>query len=265
MKYKKVRQPLKISKVSAMHFGKLVGRALLFLGVLALYIIYHVNGNELPFLEIKLNYIVLVVIWGIYALETFLRFFPSKFESRGCQKQFAHQYKPVSNEKMVVEKPASWRTVLVIVSWVILNSVFGVLYYTHVIDEGILILISILYSVCDMICILFFCPFQVWMLKNKCCTTCRIYNWDFIMMFTPLVFIFNPFTLSLFALGATLLIVWEILYAKHPERFLESTNSSLQCPNCNEKLCAHKKNLQKFLQKMQQEIRAKQKLESKKK
>jgi hypothetical protein len=29
----------------------------------------------------------------------------------------------------------------------------------------------------------------------------------------------------------------------HPERFSENTNDYLQCRNCSEKLCAHKKQL----------------------
>ena len=59
-----------------------------------------------------------------------------------------------------------------------------------IIDEGVLWLVCLFYGVCDMICILFFCPFQSWFLKNKCCCTCRIYNWDYAMMFTPLFFIY---------------------------------------------------------------------------
>ena len=65
----------------------------------------------------------------------------------------------------------------------------GTLYFLNVIDLGIVVIISLAFSVCDLICILFFCPFQTWMMHNRCCTTCRIYNWDFAMMFTPLIFI----------------------------------------------------------------------------
>jgi hypothetical protein len=63
-----------------------------------------------------------------------------------------------------------------------------------ILDDGIMILLCSAYSICDIICILFFCPFQTWFMKNKCCSTCRIYNWDYAMMFTPLFFVLE-FTL----------------------------------------------------------------------
>jgi hypothetical protein len=113
-------------------------------------------------------------------------------------------------------------------------------------DDGIMILISCAYSVCDMICILFFCPFQTWFMKNRCCCTCRIYNWDFAMMFTPLIFINTLFAKSLVCLSLALLIRWEYQVHRHPEYFSEKTNRSLSCAECPEKLCHHKKQLKSF-------------------
>ncbi|MCC8357928.1 MAG: hypothetical protein LJU34_08915, partial [Oscillospiraceae bacterium] len=112
------------------------------------------------------------------------------------------------------------------------------------------------YSVCDMICILFFCPFQTWFMKNKCCGSCRIYNWDYAMMFTPLMFIKSVYTWTLCAMALALLIRWELTFYRHPERFYEATNQSLKCANCHEKLCQHKKQLRRFLRR-QQELAAK--------
>jgi hypothetical protein len=111
-------------------------------------------------------------------------------------------------------------------------------------DEGIMLLLSSAYSVCDMVCILFFCPFQTWFLKNKCCATCRIYNWDYAMMFTPLFFVAKPYTWGLLGLSVALLVRWEVTFYRHPERFCETTNEYLRCANCSEKLCSHKKQLQ---------------------
>ena len=143
----------------------------------------------------------------------------------------------------------------VILSWVALNGAMGALYLLKVIDWGILLLLSLAYGICDMVCILFFCPFQTWFMKNKCCGTCRIYNWDYAMMFTPLVFVPAGYTWSLFGLGLALLIEWEIIYARHPERFDEVSNGTLRCENCTEKLCHHKKQLQRFLKKYRHLIR----------
>ena len=228
-----------------MHFAKLILRSVLFLGALLLYILTQIkkaNGifggyEKLPWL--------LGLIWLIYAVEMALRFFPSKFESPGCEKQFAKNYKPTGEQ---IPKLQSWkRTVAVVSAWLLLNSVIGILYYTHIIDSGILVLISLAYGVCDMICILFFCPFQTWFMKNRCCTDCRIYNWDFAMMFTPFIFIPSLYTWSLLALSLILLLRWEITLRVHPERFSTHTNACISCQNCTEKLCRHKKQLQQFI------------------
>ena len=134
-------------------------------------------------------------------------------------------------------------------SWIALNAIIGMLYYMGIFDKGILLLIALAYSVCDVICILFFCPFQTWIMKNKCCGSCRIYNWDYAMMFTPFIFIPHPFTWSLLGIALIILFKWEITYRTHPERFVESCNDSISCKNCTEKLCQHKRQLRRFLKK----------------
>ena len=90
------------------------------------------------------------------------------------------------------------------------------------------------------------CPytFQTWFMKNKCCGTCRIYNWDYAMMFTPFFFLRNAYAWSLLAMSIVLLVRWEITFYKYPERFAENTNEYLRCRNCPEKLCTHKTQLQ---------------------
>jgi len=198
-------------------------------------------------LEHPRRYWMLGLIWLVYVVEMALRFFPSKLESMGCQKQFERNYKPTGEDKPDVQ---SWkRTFAVVLAWIALNGIIGALYYTNLFDEGILILISLTYGVCDMICILFFCPFQTWFMKNRCCTVCRIYNWDFAMMFTPLLFIPNGYTWSLLGISLLLLLRWEIAYRLHPERFSDRTNACLSCTECKEKLCHHKTQLRSFWKK----------------
>ena len=71
------------------------------------------------------------------------------------------------------------------------------------------------------------------------------------MMFTPMMFLifspFMPFALSLVAISIALFVVWEINVVRHPERFSDKTNKSIQCRYCNEKLCYHKKQLKGFI------------------
>lgn len=231
----------KISKISLLHYIKLVLRSLLFLAVLVTYLL---DKTEI----LTYHAILPMIVWGFFVVEMLLRFFPSKLESMGCQKQFARNYEPIGKD--IAPTNQSWRrTALVTAVWLALNGVIGALYYAGLFDRGVLILIAIAYSVCDIICILFFCPFQTWFMKNRCCATCRIYNWDFAMMFTPLVFIPSLYTYSLLGCALILLLRWEIAYRSHPERFSTATNKCLDCSRCEEKLCSHKKQLKGFLKK----------------
>ena len=231
----------KLSKISALHYFKLFLRSTLFVAVLVYYVL---DRTEV----LTQNLILPMIVWTFFIIGMVLRFFPSRFESMGCQKQFKRNYEPVGEECNPINQ--SWkRTALVATAWLALNAVIGILYFLQVFDRGILILIALGFSVCDIICILFFCPFQTWFMKNRCCTTCRIYNWDFAMMFTPLVFIPSWYTYSLLGCSVVLLLRWEITYRKHPERFSTATNKCLDCSRCEEKLCSHKKQLQGFLKK----------------
>ena len=232
-----------LSHISLLHYYKLFFRSALFFTMLILYIIDRSKSASFSFSEVD-RPVLMWIIWVVFLVEMVLRFFPSKLESMGCQKQFKKNY---LGEDIKI-KPSFPRSVAAVaLFWILLNGVIAALFYTKVIDEGALILISLFYAVCDMICILFFCPFHSWFMKNKCCGSCRIYNWDYAMMFTPLVFINNVYTLSLFICAVFLLIRWEVTAYLHPERFSEETNPALSCANCKEKLCHHKKHLRGFL------------------
>ena len=235
---------LKLSRISVIHYSKLVYRTILLITAIIMYIFYKVKNIDDLLAFLDHTYILLGLIWIIYVVEMIFRFFPSNNESMGCQKQFKKNYIPIENGK--VELLSKRRTLLVAIVWIIFNGIIGLLYYLSVIDEGILILISLTYGVCDMICILFFCPFQTWFMKNRCCTGCRIYNWDFLMMFTPCIFIPHLYTWSLLAISLILFLRWEITVYKYPERFSDKTNQNLLCVNCKEKLCHHKKQLISF-------------------
>lgn len=211
-----------------------------------MYVLSVIKGKTDLFTDISQSKI-LFAVWLIFVVEMIFRSFPSKFESMGCQKQFKRNYKPTDKGNVTVGRKSDKSIVVVAILWILLNGIIGVLYYMGVFDKGILVLISLAFSVCDMICILFFCPFQTWIMKNKCCTSCRIYNWDYAMMFTPMIFITDFFAQSLWIFAVILLLRWEITAHIHPEYFSESENSCLSCTECKEKLCHHKKQLLHFL------------------
>jgi len=236
------RRKIKLSECSVFHYWRLAYRSVLFVAATVIYILGRVRGGGTLWEWAESRWFLLPAIWVIFAVEMVSRMFPSRIESMGCEKQFARNYRPPAEprEPALQEERGAW---LVLVSWVALNGVIGMLYFLGILDQGIMLLICLAYSVCDMVCILFFCPFQTWMLKNRCCTTCRIYNWDYAMMFTPLLFVPGLYTWSLLAMAIVLLLAWEVRYALYPERFSEATNRSLACANCTEKLCHHKKQL----------------------
>ena len=231
----------KISIVSTLHYIRLVYRSVLFVLLLISYIRYRVFSDD-PVLErIEKIPVIIYVTWAVIVIEMVMRFFPSKYESPGCQKQFARNYIKSGNTNISI--PDNNSTILIALIWIVFNGVFGALNMEGILDDGIMVLLCSAYSICDIVCILFFCPFETWFMKNKCCSTCRIYNWDYAMMFTPLFFVKRSYSWSLLALSVALLIRWEITFYLHPERFFENTNDYLQCKNCTEKLCVHKKQL----------------------
>ena len=241
----------KLTPVSAFHYIRLTYRSVIFLTLLVLYISARIQKRAgfsiTELIEGPLRPL-LVVVWIVFVFEMILRFFPSSLESPGCQKQFARNYIKTGSTKIRIQDNNA--TVLVAMIWIFFNALFGAMHMAGLLDDGIMILLSSFYSVCDMICILFFCPFQSWFLKNKCCCACRIYNWDYAMMFTPLFFVRKSWSWSLLALSVVLLARWEITVYRFPERFSEETNEYLHCDHCTEKLCAHKKQLQSLWKKI---------------
>ena len=121
--------------------------------------------------------------------------------------------------------------------WIVLTVVCAALYHRGIIDYAWVMLIVIAFYLCDVICVYFWCPFRVFFMKNRCCTTCRIFNWDHLMMFAPFLFIPGVFTWSLCIMAIIIFLIWEITFFVHPERFWEDTNNALSCKNCTDELC----------------------------
>ncbi len=251
-----------ISKISLLHYVKLVFRSLLLLGITLEYLYRRLVTGQSFYEALDSHPFFLTLVWFVFVVEMLLRLFPSSLESPGSQKQFRRCYRPASpapdlQGRRIQPDTSAGRVLAALAAWVALNGIIAALFFTHVIDEGILVIISLFYSVSDMICILFFCPFQSWIMQNRCCTTCRIYNWDYPMMFTPMLFIRSFYSASLVFLSLILLVRWEWTAFRHPERFSEEHNLSLHCANCPEKLCKHKKQLRTLWkrQRLQEKLR----------
>ena len=166
--------------------------------------------------------------------------------SIGSQKQFGVHY--IDTEIPYCPDTLKYHTkqsglgaIKVLLLWLALTAVIGVLKKASVIDNRLLLVIITVFYVCDLICVLFWCPFKEWIMKNRCCNTCRIFNWDYFMMFLPGIFCKGFFTISLLAMSLITLAIWEIYNMKYPERFWEGSNDAIKCRNCTEYLCGRRK------------------------
>lgn len=182
------------------------------------------------------------LLWAIWVVDMFFQILPVKNKvALGSQKLFASRFRPI-REKINAQALRNYvhtttrSAYKVMVLWGLLAAVIGALYYLHIIDKTWLLLLSVFFYVCDLICVLVWCPFRL-IMKNKCCTTCRIFNWDHMMMFTPMIFMGGFFALSLVAMAVTAWLIWELCVLFYPERFWEMTNLALKCSECTDKLC----------------------------
>lgn len=185
------------------------------------------------------------LIWLVFMGIMLLHLIPNNRLSMAWKKAKETEYRPVENydelellKFIQKQNVAAWKVMLI---WLCFNAVWGALYLFGVLTSSDLLMLTVFYFLCDYICILLFCPFQKVFMKNKCCINCRIYDWGHFMMFTPMLFIKNFYSWSLFFTSLVVLIHWEISYAKHPERFWEGSNKTLQCKNCKERTCQIKR------------------------
>lgn len=128
----------------------------------------------------------------------------------------------------------------VVIFWIVFNFLIGwALAHYHLLGQPAIIVWTLFFFLFDMICVVLWCPLQLFIMRNRCCTTCQIFNWDGIMTVTPLLCILfkTPFAWILVGMAAIVLIRWELAFVRHPERFDDRSNASLRCTNCTDKLC----------------------------
>ena len=182
------------------------------------------------------------LLWIIWMGDMVLQLIPARqVMALGSQKQFGRWYRPAAGwdtaalEAYVRKSDRGARKVLV--SWVAMTIALGVLRSTEVFGPEELFLSAVFFYVCDLICVVVWCPFRSFLMKNRCCTTCRIFNWDHLMMFVPFLFIPGFYGWTLVGLAAAVAVVWEVLWCLHPERFWEGSNQALRCATCTDRLC----------------------------
>lgn len=231
-----------MSKIRKAYMGQLFGRIVIFiLAVVAYvwkpkYLNILIGGNF--FKELS----PLHILWLIWVIDMIHQLIPIKNHiPLGSQKLFRKWFKPIREqnnyqalkEYIITTTKSAYK---VFVLWMLVILTFGALYYLNILSVYHLFLISVAFYVCDLICVLIWCPFRL-IMKNRCCTTCRIFNWDHLMMFTPMLFINSFYSVSLLLLAFAVWAAWELCVMIYPERFWEQTNEALKCSECTDKLC----------------------------
>ena len=224
------------------YMARLVGRILVFLACLWLCFTQPEQFAILEGMNFFKKFSVFHLLWLVWLCDMVLQIVPMKNKvALGSQKLFANRFRPITERVnyqalrnyIITTTKAAYKVFLL---WGALIVALGVLYYTRVIGKTGLFLVSVCFYVCDLICVLIWCPFRL-IMKNKCCTTCRIFNWDHLMMFSPLIFVGGFYSVSLVLMSLAAWLIWELCVMLYPERFCEMTNVALKCSECTDKLC----------------------------
>ena len=182
------------------------------------------------------------LLWLVWVVDTLQQIVPIKSKlPLGSMKLFASRFRPIRDrinyealrDYTIATTKSAYKVFLI---WCAGLAVIGALYYGGILNRAGLFLISALFYVCDLICVLIWCPFRL-LMRTRCCTTCRIFNWDHLMMFTPMIFMGGFYAVSLLTLAFLAWLVWELCIMMYPERFWDKSNAALKCSECTDKLC----------------------------
>ena len=231
-----------MSKTRKSYILRLIGRCIVFVicCILCFYAPQEFEVLEEGNFFTKLS--LLHVLWVIWLMDMALQIIPIKNKlPLGSMKLFANRFRPIRN-KINYEALCSYIAATtkaaykVFVLWCALILGIGILYWTGVIGKTGLFMISVCFYVCDLICVLIWCPFRL-LMRTRCCTTCRIFNWDHLMMFSPMIFMGGFYAVVLVVMALLVWLVWELCIMIYPERFWDKSNAALKCSECTDKLC----------------------------
>ena len=231
-----------MSKMRKRYIFRLVCRCMV---LVLCFVLYGLRREEFDVLEgwrFFKEFSLLHLLWLVWAADTLLQIVPIKNKlPLGSMKLFTSRFRPngdgINRESLrayiITATKAAYK---VFVIWCIGLAIIGTLYYGGILNRAGLFLISALFYVCDLICVLIWCPFRL-LMRTRCCTTCRIFNWDHLMMFSPMIFMGGFYAVSLICLAFLAWLIWEVCIMMYPERFWEKTNTALKCAQCTDKLC----------------------------
>ena len=241
-----------MSQMRKIYMGRFVARCLTLLAMTVCIFLAPEQFQPLEQGQFLTKLTLLHLLWIVWIFDMLFQLIPSSkiVTALGSQKSFWVHFRkahsPISLQQLSQRaKAAAKRAYVVFVIWAALTAALGWLHAKAVLSDIGLLWISTFFYVCDLICVLFWCPFRHFIMKNRCCTTCRIFNWDHLMMFSPMLFVDSFFARSLAILAVIVFVVWEFTAFRHPERFDEGSNQALKCAECTDLLCINAKKIHK--------------------
>lgn len=189
-----------------------------------------------------------IIIWCVLMFGMAAQIIPFKNNGVSNNKQFSKTYiePPGGYDAAALAKNTrltNRRAAGVLIFWLALNGLAALLYLNRIIDADEIIMLVMIYYLCDALCIAIWCPIQKIFMRSRCCADCRIYGWGYFLVFGPLLLLPDFYTLSLAALSLILLIRWEVRFKLHPERFFPNSNAAINCKMCAVPKCRVKHRL----------------------
>ncbi len=185
------------------------------------------------------------VLWAVLVAGMLIHIFRVRITMSGYKSRPEAYTEPKDHYELMEEyeyiQKMNYKAILVGIIWIAFNAIFALLFiYWDFWGREEMVLLSTFYFTCDLICMMLFCPFQL-LMGNRCCVNCRIFDWGHLMMYTPMIFVRSFYGWSLLFLAIIVFLRWELIYAKHPERFWRGSNATIRCENCHDKTCRIKK------------------------
>ncbi|MBR2132718.1 MAG: hypothetical protein IJ955_09365 [Oscillospiraceae bacterium] len=231
-----------MSETRKRYIARLIGRCMILILCTVLCFTHPEQFQILDGMNFFNRISLLHILWMLWVIDTIQQIIPIKNKvPLGSQKLFSNRFRPIRDKinyeslrnYIISTTKAAYK---VFILWCAFIGAIGVLYFSGIINKPGLFLISVCFYVCDLICVLIWCPFRL-MMRTRCCTTCRIFNWDHLMMFSPLIFMGGFYATSLVVLALIAWLIWELCVMMYPERFWEYSNAALKCSECTDKLC----------------------------
>lgn len=223
-------------------------------GVFAYALYAYLNRADLALL-MQTDTIPAFIIWCVLIIGMASQIIPFKNNGVSNNKQFSQTYieprggydaAALAKETRLTNKRAAG----VLIFWLTLNVIAALLYLNKIISSNEIIMLVMIYYLCDALCIAIWCPIQKIFMRSRCCADCRIYGWGYFLVFAPLCLLPDFFTISLVMLSLILLIRWEVRFKLHPERFFPHSNAAINCSMCAVPKCRVKHKLLRAVKKI---------------